>query len=116
MQGKVEAEVEAVVREQSRQMQCEVVELNVQSGHVFLGGMIPPKLSISDYLGWVKGKRALRLFSVFRDLRRRPYWGNHFWAQGYRVGAVGLDEEKIRKDAKYQEQQERRQEEFRFGN
>lgn len=116
MQGKVKEEVEAVVREQSRQMQCEVVELNVPADHVHLVGMIPPKLSISDYLGRVKGKAALRLFSVLRDLRRRPYWGNHFWAQGYCVGTVGLDEEKIRKYVKYQEQAERRQEEFRFGN
>ena len=51
MQGKVKAEVEAVVREQSRQMQCEVVELNVQFDRVHLVRMILPKLSISDYLG-----------------------------------------------------------------
>ena len=115
IQGKVKEEVEGVVREQSRQLQCEVVELNGQVDHVHLVVMIPPKLSVSDYMGRVKGKSALRLFSVFRDLRRRPYWGNHFWSQGYCVGTVGLDEEKIRKYVKYQEQQERRQEEFRFG-
>jgi putative transposase len=65
-------------------------------------------------MGCSGGKSALRLFSVFRDLRRRPYWGNHFWSQGYGVGTVGLDEEKRRKYVKYQERQERRQEELRF--
>ena len=48
-------------------------------------------------MGRVKGKSAIRLFGAFRDLRRRPYWGNHFWVEGYCVGTVGLDEEKIRK-------------------
>lgn len=76
IQGKLKEEAEAVVREQSRQMECEVVELNAQLDHVHLMVMIPPKLSISDYMGRVIGKSALRLFSVFRDLRRRPYWGS----------------------------------------
>jgi putative transposase len=115
MQGKVKEEVEMVVREQSRQQECEVVELNVQADHVHLVVLIPPKLSVSACMGRVKGKSALRVFSVFRDLRRRPYWGNHFWSQGYCVGTIGLDEEKIRKYVKYQERQERRQEELRFG-
>lgn len=115
LQGKVKEEAEAVVREQSRQMVCEVVELNAQADPVHLVVLIPPKLSVAAYMGRIKGKSALRLFSVFRDLRRRPYWGNHFWSQGYCVGTVGLDEDKIRKYVKYQERQERRQEELRFG-
>ena len=115
LQGKVKEEVELCMRDQTRQLGCEVVELNVQADHVHLVVMIPPKLSVSDYMGRVKGKTAIRLFGAFRDLRQRPYWGNHFWSQGSCVGTVGLDEEKIRKYVKYQEQQERKQEEFRFG-
>ncbi len=115
MQGKIKEEVELSVRSQSGQMGCEVVELNVQVDHVHLVVMIPPKLSVSDYMGRVKGKAALRVFAVFRDLRRQKFWGNHFWAQGYCVGTVGLDEEKIRKYVKYQEAQERRQEQLQLG-
>jgi putative transposase len=92
----------------------EVVELNVQRDHVHMVVLVPPKLSISDYMGRLKGKCAMRVFSVFRDLRRHRYWGNHFWAQGYCVGTVGLDEDMIRKYVKWQEKQERRQEEFQF--
>jgi putative transposase len=47
-------------------------------------------------------------------LRRHRFWGNHFWAQGYCVGTVGLDAEMIRKYVKWQEKEEQRQEEFRF--
>lgn len=112
--GKIKEEAELCLREQNRQMECEVVELNIQADHVHLVVMIPPKVRISDYMGRLKGKSAIRLFGVFRDLRRRPYWGNHFWVEGYCIGTVGLDEEKIRKYVKYQERQEQRQEEFRF--
>lgn len=102
MQGKIKEEVESCVREQTRQMNCEVQELNVQADHVHLIVQIPPKLSISDYMGRLKGKSAIRVFSAFRDLRQRRYWGNHFWAQGYCVGTVGLDSEMIRKYVKWQ--------------
>ena len=112
--GKIKEEVELCVRDQSRQMGSEVVEMNVQADHVHVVVQVPPKLSISDYMGRLKGKSAIRVFSVFRDLRRHRYWGNHFWVQGYCVGTVGLDEDMIRKYVKWQEKQERRQEEFQF--
>jgi hypothetical protein len=72
------------------------------------------KISVSEYMGRLKGKSGIRIFGAFRDLRQRRYWGNHFWAQGYCVGTVGLDGEMIWKYVKWQEKQEQRQEEFRF--
>lgn len=114
LQGKIKEEVDLCVRSQTRQMECEVQELNVQADHVHLIVQIPPKVSVSDYMGRLKGKTAIRVFSAFRDLRQRRYWGNHFWAQGYCVGTVGLNGEMIRKYVKWQEKQEQRQEELRF--
>ena len=115
MEGKIKEEVENCVRSQSSQLSSEVVELNVQSDHVHLVAMIPPKISVSSYVGRVKGKTALRVFSVFRDLRQQRYWGNHFWMAGYCVGTVGLNEEQIRKYVKYQKEAEEKQDQFRFG-
>ena len=112
--GKLKEEVEDCLREQNRQMGCEVVELNVQPEHVHLVAMVPPKLAISEYMGRLKGKSAIRMFSALRDLRHRGYRGNHFWAQGYCVGTVGLNEEMIRQYVRWQEKQEQKQEEFRF--
>ena len=56
IQGKVKEEVEVVLREQSRQMECEVGELNGQVDHVHLVVMIPSKLSVSDYMGAGEGQ------------------------------------------------------------
>ena len=87
---------------------CDLVEMNVQSDHVHMVVMVPPKLAISDLMGRVKGQTSIKVFKQFRDLKKKPYWGNHFWSKGYCVDTVGLDEEKIRKYVKYQEGQEKR--------
>ena len=86
------------------------MELNIQFDHVHLLAMVPPKVSISAYVGTLKGRTAIRVFNKFRHLKRKPYWGNHFWARGYCVDTVGLDAEKIQKYVKYQEDQEKREE------
>lgn len=84
----------------------EIVDLNVRRDHVHMILWVPPKYAISDVLGYLKGKTALRVFSQFKDVGRQ-YWGRHFWSRGYCVSTVGLDEEKIRAYVQWQERQER---------
>ena len=93
---------------------CEVVELNIQEDHIHLITNVPPKVSISELMGTLKGRTAIRVFTKFPNLKEKPYWGNHFWAPGYCVDTVGLDAEMIRKYVKYQESKERREEQIRF--
>ena len=76
--------------------------------------MIPPKVSISGYVGTVKGRTAIRVLSKFRKLKEKPYWGNHFWSRGYCVDIVGLDTEMVAKNTRYQEQKERESEKPRY--
>ncbi len=108
LEGEVAQEVSRCVRSFSSQKQCEVIELNVQKDHVHLIVMIPPKLSVSDYMGITKGRTAIRVFNKFPILKNKPYWGNSFWSRGYCVDTIGLDEEKIRLYVQYQEERERR--------
>ena len=102
LKGNVAKEVENCVRAFSEQQSCEILELNVQIDHVHVVVMVPPKLSISDFLGTVKGRTAIRVFNKFRHLKKKPYWGNHFWTKGYCVDTIGLDSEMVRKYVKYQ--------------
>lgn len=83
----------------------EVIELNVQVDHVHLVVSIPPKYAVSQFMGYLKGKLALRLFDKFPQLRKR-YWGQHLWSRGYCVSTVGLDEERIRKYVQWQNKQD----------
>ena len=106
--GAVGQEVERCIRAFCEQQHAEIVELNIQVDHVHLLVMVPPKLSISEFVGTLKGRTAIRVFNKFRHLKHKPYWGNHFWARGYCVDTVGLDAEKIQKYVKYQEDKEKR--------
>ena len=114
LNGEIAREVENLIRAFSHQMKCEIIELNVQIDHVHLLVMIPPKISISDYMGAIKGRTAIRILNRFKKLRQKPYWGNSFWAKGYCVDTVGLDTDMIRKYVKYQEKHERRIEQQRL--
>lgn len=105
--GEIKEAIERSIIIFSEQLECIIVEMNIQIDHVHMLVMIPPKVSISTYLGTVKGRSAISVFKQFPNLKQKPYWGNHFWARGYCVDTVGLDLEKIRKYVKYQEQQEK---------
>ncbi|HCS52572.1 IS200/IS605 family transposase [Rubinisphaera sp.] len=101
-------EVESCIRAFVQRFGTEVIELNIQPDHVHLLAIVPPKVSISEFVGTIKGSTAIRVFNKFRHLKHKPYWGNHFWARGYCVDTVRLDAEKIRLYVKYQEEQEKR--------
>tara|TARA_R110002073_G_scaffold55698_1_gene142412 strand:- start:44 stop:382 length:339 start_codon:yes stop_codon:yes gene_type:complete len=92
----------------------EMIEMNIQKDHIHLIVSVPPKVSISQLMGVLKGKTAIKIFKSYPQLKTKPYWGNHFWARGYCVDTIGLDEEKITKYVKYQEKQERLEEQQRL--
>ena len=114
LSGKIASEVENCVRAFSEQLGCEIVELAIQEDHVHLLVFVPPKVSISSYVGTVKGRTAIRVFKRFRKLKEKPYWGNRFWARGYCVDTVGLDTEMVQKYIKYQEQKEHKAEKSEY--
>ena len=106
LKGEVKTEVERCIRLFCGQKKVKIVALNIQLDHVHLLAMIPPKVSVSDMMGILKGRTAIRIFKQFPKLKRKPYWGNHFWAEGYCVDTVGLNAEMIEKYVKYQERQD----------
>ena len=109
LKGEVAAEIKKTIQVYCSRFSCEIVELNIQIDHVHLLLKVPPKRSISEMMGYLKGKTAIQIFRQFPSLKRKPYWGNHFWARGYCVDTVGLNHEMIRKYVKYQEREEHRQ-------
>ena len=114
LQGPVGKEIYKCLMVFCQQLDCEVVELNVQMDHIHLLVKVPPKLSVSELMGVLKGRSAIRVFSAFPFLRKKPYWGNHFWAKGYCVDTVGLNGEMIQKYVKFQEKEELHQEQLQL--
>ena len=88
----------------------EVIELSVQPDHIHMVISVPPKLSISDLMGTIKGKLAIKIFKSYPQLKQKPYWGNHFWSRGYFVNTIGLDEELIKRYVRYQEEEDKKEE------
>lgn len=68
---------------------------------------LPPKYSVSDIMGFIKGKLAISLFYQFPKFGK-TYWGRHFWSRGYCVSTVGLNEDKIKKYVAWQQEREKK--------
>ena len=99
--GGVGNSVRDIIKQLCEWKKIEILEGNVQADHVHLLLSVPPKHSISEVVGFLKGKSAIKIFDRHLELKRR-YWGRHFWAKGYCVSTVGLDEEQIRKYVRWQ--------------
>ena len=59
-------------------------------------------------MGILKGKLAIKLFKSYPELKKKPYWGNHFWARGYWVSTVGHNEAAVRLYIQEQEKADQR--------
>jgi putative transposase len=70
---------------------------------------IPPKYSVANIMGYLKGKLAIRILQRYEKLGKK-YWGRHVWSRGYCVSTIGLDEERIREYVKWQEKREQEME------
>ncbi len=72
LSGAVGYEVERCIRAFSEQQKVEIVELSIQIDHVHLLVMVPPKVSVSDFVGTVKGRTAIRVLNKFKHLKKNP--------------------------------------------
>jgi putative transposase len=110
LEGKVKELIEYKIRQVCEWNEVEIEEINIQSDHVHLLLSVPPKRSLSEIVGIIKGKSAIHLFKTRKRLKEKPYWGNHFWARGYFATTVGVEEKVVRRYIKYQEEEEKRRE------
>ncbi len=102
-----------IFHELAGQRECEIVEGHICVDHVHTLIRIPPKYAVSHVVGYVKGKSAIRIARDFMG-RHRSFKGYHFWARGYFVSTVGLDEETIRKYIKNQEENDEKRDQGRL--
>ena len=108
MYGKVKKDVKEVLRKLCEYKAVEIVEGTVCSDHVHMCLKIPPQFSVSEFMGYLKGKSALMVFDRYPEMKKQ---GNkHFWARGYYVDTVGHNEEQIRKYIKEQEETDKLEE------
>ena len=96
MYGKVRDDVREIIRTLCRYRKVEIVAGAVCIDHVHLCVNIPPKMSVSDFVGFLKGKSALMIFDKHPEMGSR--WDRSFWARGYYVKTIGsVDEETVKR-------------------
>ena len=105
--GGMRQQVGEILRELCRQKGVELLEGHLLSDHIHMCLSVPPKLSIAFAIGFLKGKSAVRIHREI--LNKRRITGLHFWARGYCVSTVGLDENVVRKYIREQEAIDKRQ-------
>ena len=103
--GQLRVHLGEVFRKLAGQKESRVEEGHLMPDHVHMLLSIPPKYSVSQVIGFIKGKSAIHLARVYGE-HKRNFVGQHFWARGFFVSTVGRDEAVIREYIKKQEKED----------
>lgn len=87
--------------------ECQVMEGHLLPDHIHMLISIPPKHSVSQVIGYLKGKSAIQIARTYMG-RKKNFTGQHFWARGYFVSTIGADEKTVRDYIRRQEEEDRR--------
>ena len=105
--GRVRQELGDVLHDLARQKDSRILEGHLQPDHIHMLMSIPPKYSVAQVVGYVKGKSAIHIARIYLG-QKKNYNGMHFWARGYSVSTVGADEEVIRNYIRNQEKEDQK--------
>ena len=94
--GELRKDIREYIRTLCKYKGVEIIEGHMMTDHVHLLLSIPPKMSVSSFMGYLKGKSALMIFDNHANLKYK-YGNRKFWAEGYYVSTVGLNESTIKK-------------------
>jgi REP-associated tyrosine transposase len=98
-----------MLKDLASQKECKILEGHLMADHVHIHILISisPKYSVSQVVGFIKGKSAISIARTYAG-RRKNFTGQKFWARGYYVSTVGRDEETVRNYIKHQEEEDKR--------
>ena len=103
--GQLREDIGRILRELCERKEVEIVEATACSDHVHMLLRIPPKISVSSFMGYLKGKSTLMIFERHANLKYK-YGNRNFWCKGYYVTTVGKNKTAIEKYIKYQQEED----------
>ncbi|MDU3262515.1 MULTISPECIES: IS200/IS605 family transposase [Clostridium] len=103
--GKIKADIGRILRELCEHKKVEIIEANACKDHIHMLVSIPPKLSVAQFMGYLKGKSSLMIFDRHANLKYR-YGNRQFWCKGYYVDTVGRNKKVIEEYIKNQIQED----------
>ena len=111
--GRIRKHLAELLHSLARQKECKILEGHLQPDHIHILISIPPKYSVSQVIGFMKGKSAIYIARTYLG-QKKNYNGMHFWARGYFVSTVGADEETIANYIRKQEDEDKRLDQLTF--
>lgn len=99
--GKIKSDIGKIIRKLCAQKGVTILEATACPDHIHIVVEIPPKLSVSSFMGYLKGKSSLMIFDRHANLKYK-FGNRHFWCRGYYVDTVGRNEKQIREYVKNQ--------------
>lgn len=92
--GKIKSDIGIILRKLCEHKKVEIIEANACPDHIHMLVSIPPKISVSSFMGYLKGKSSLMIFDRHANLKYK-YGNRHFWCRGYYVDTVGRNKKAI---------------------
>ena len=111
--GQIKRELGKQLAELSRHKESRIEVGSFQPDHVHMVISIPPKYSVSQVIGYIKGKSAIYVARTYAG-KKKNFLGEHFWTRGYFVSTVGKDEQKIKDYVRHQQAEDKRIEQLRL--
>jgi len=105
--GELRRHLGEIFHDLAKRKECKIEEGHLHLDHVHICISIPPKYAVCNVVGYLKGKSAISIARNFMG-RKRNFTGESFWARGYFVSTVGLDEETVKKYIRNQEKEDKR--------
>ena len=102
-----------MLRELAKHKEAQIVEGHLMPDHIHMCISIPPKYAVSNVVGYIKGKSAIQIARKWGG-RSRNFTGENFWARGYFVSTVGLDEAMVRAYIRHQETEDKRHDQMKL--
>ena len=109
--GKIKAEIGKIIRTLCERKGVEIIEANACPDHIHMLVSIPPKISVSEFMGYLKGKSSLMIFDKFANLKYR-YGNRKIWCRGYYVDTIGRNKKVIEEYIRNQLQEDKEYEQL----
>ena len=103
--GKIRTDIGQIIRQLCAYKDVEIIEAHAMPDHIHMLVRIPPKIAVSNFMGYLKGKSSLMIFERHANLKYK-YGNRNFWAKGFYVSTVGLDTNKVREYIRDQEKED----------
>jgi putative transposase len=103
--GKLKADIGSILRQLCEYKRVEIVEAHAMSDHIHMLVKIPPKIAVSNFMGYLKVKSSLMIFERHANLKYK-YGNRNFWAKGYYVTTVGLNAKTVEEYIRNQEKED----------